>query len=261
VRQHFGQILHAGATQKQGDCEDILEGSQTPTSCRNLLTSPLVFTNDQCETTPSQEVQSCPQPNQTTKWQSLSAWFAYWKNACDCRVLSLARWQRVVRARSYSPASPIGSIEAQRSGFVETGRRKRHEDRYGTSNGRVDEFAGCALGAIPSLNPSAGHRNQREGEGECSVTIRRHSRRLVTGQKTSRSETRVRTSQPKRIFCPCLSFTQLRADLVHVHESRSVTNLFRIEWNKLPARQFSHLEELLMEVKSLHLLSQKTYTV
>jgi len=67
----------------------------------------------------------------------------------------------------------------------------------------------------------------------------------MRGKAKVYSETRVRTSQPKRIFCPCLSFTQSRADLVHGHESCSVTNLFRIEWNKLFARQFPYLDCLL----------------
>ena len=82
-------------------------------------------------------------------------------------------------------------------------------------------------------------RDSRGCEGAAGVD---HVAVVDEGKAKVYSETRVRTSQPKRIFCPCLSFTQSRADLVHGHESRSVTNLFRIEWNKLSARPFPYLE-------------------
>jgi hypothetical protein len=92
------------------------------------------------------------------------------------------------------------------------------EDRYGTSNGRVDGFEGCvevhevqrrdgsahgaargyflgevasnSLAAIQSFDPSAGNRIQRRAEGDRGMTLtRQHGHR--TGQNTGQRNTTI----------------------------------------------------------------------
>jgi hypothetical protein len=42
------------------ESDGTLKGSQTSAECSNLQTSPLVFTDDQCESTGSTAVVNCP---------------------------------------------------------------------------------------------------------------------------------------------------------------------------------------------------------